>query len=114
MEPNVDTAGSTINTADINVWHKCFHVLPKKVNALYNLEAVEGLSIKNLPADGTPKYKCEAYIIARASRSRVPKVRDYQPLADKPFYTVSKYIEMINCFNFPQWIQLFYTICRPV
>ena len=55
MEPNVDTAGSTINTADINVWHKCFHVLPKKVNALYNLEAVEGLSIKNLPADGTPK-----------------------------------------------------------
>ena len=66
MEPNVDTAGSTINTADINVWYKCFHVLPKKVKALYNLEAVEGLSIKNVPADGTPKYKCEAFIITRA------------------------------------------------
>ena len=51
---------------------------------------------KNLHAHGTIKYKCEACITARASRWRLSKVRDYRPLADKPFYRVSTDIEVIN------------------
>ena len=57
--------------------------------------AVEGLSINNLPKHGA-KCKCEDCVIARASRSTVPKVRQYQPLADKPFHTVSTDIKTVN------------------
>ena len=64
------------------------HVSPKKIRAIYDLGAVEGLSINNLPKHGA-KCNCEDCIIARASRSTVEKVREYRPLADKPFHIVS-------------------------
>ena len=94
LRPKILDNGMAL-AANIDVWHKRLHVSPKKIRAIYDLGAVEGLSINNLPKHGG-KCKCEDCVIARASRSTVPKVRQYQPLADKPFHTVSTDIKTVN------------------
>ena len=73
LRPKILDNGMAL-AANIDVWHKRLHVSPKKIRAIYDLGAVEGLSINNLPKHGA-KCKCEDCVIARASRSTVPKVR---------------------------------------
>ena len=86
----------TALAADINLWHNRLHISPKRIKAIYDLGAVEGLQINNLPAHGTSKCNCETCKIARASKRSVPKVRVYDPRADKPFHTVSTDVKVVN------------------
>ena len=81
--------------ADINLWHNRFHISPKRIKAIYDLGAVEGLSYNNLPEHGK-KCTCETCRIARAARKSVPKVRHYDMAADKPFHTVATDVKVVN------------------
>ena len=40
----------TALAADINLWHNRLHISPKRIKAIYDLGAVEGSEINNLPA----------------------------------------------------------------
>ena len=81
--------------ADINLWHNRLHISPKRIKAIYDLGAVEGLSFNNLPEHGK-KCTCETCKIARAARKSVPKVRHYDMAADKPFHTVATDVKVVN------------------
>ena len=92
--PEILETGKAL-AADINLWHNRLHISPKRIRAIYDLGAVEGLGIKNLPEHG-PRCNCEACRIARASRKSVPKVRHYDMAADKPFHTVATDVKVVN------------------
>ena len=92
--PKILETGKAL-AADINLWHNRLHISPKRIRAIYDLGAVEGLGIKNLPEHGS-RCNCEACRIARASRKSVPKVRHYDMAADKPFHTVATDIKVVN------------------
>ena len=51
LRPKILDNGMAL-AANIDVWHKRLHVSPKKIRAIYDLGAVEGLSINNLPKHG--------------------------------------------------------------
>ena len=92
--PEILETGKAL-AADINLWHNRLHISPKRIRAIYDLGAVEGLGIKNLPEHGS-RCNCEACRIARASRKSVPKVHHYDMAADKPFHTVATDVKVVN------------------
>ena len=83
--------------ASLDLWHRRTHLPVKRIRAIYDAGAVEGLEIPNSKGIKHDRNcPCDVCKISRASRRHVPVIRKYDAQADKPFHTVSTDVKVIN------------------
>ena len=83
--------------ASLGLWHRRTHLPVKRIRAIYDAGAVEGLEIPNSKGIKHDRNcPCDVCKISRASRRHVPIVRKFDAQADKPFHTVSTDVKVIN------------------
>ena len=95
--PQILEGTSMAMGASLDLWHRRTHIPVKRIRAIYDAGAVEGLEIPNSKGIKHDKNcPCDVCKISRASRRHVPIVRKFDPQADKPFHTVATDVKVIN------------------